>query len=101
MNVAAVRCPLFQSFWMAGFESACHINESHGRLDMIAATQHDRFAGEDYGRLLDFGIRTVRDTVRWHLVEPAPGRYTFESLDPQIEAAQHVSAQVIWDFCHY
>ena len=64
---------LFQSFWMAGFESSCHINQSGRRLDMIAATQHDRFIDEDYARLLPFGMRTVRDTVRWHLIERQPG----------------------------
>jgi hypothetical protein len=92
---------MFNSFWMGGFESACHINESGERLDMIAATQHDRFADSDYQRLLPFGIRTVRDTVRWHLVEPEPGRYDFSSLTAQIEAARRHGVQVIWDLCHY
>lgn len=41
---------IFSSFWMAGFESACHINGKGIRLDMIHATQHDRFVDEDYAR---------------------------------------------------
>ena len=32
---------VFSSFWMGGFESACHITRKGNRLDMIAATQHD------------------------------------------------------------
>src|SRR4051794_33467481 len=60
---------LFKSFWMAGFESACHINRKGVRLDMIAATQHDRFVDEDYARLTQVDIRAVRETVRWHLVD--------------------------------
>ncbi len=92
---------LFRSFWMAGFESACHINRMGRRLDMIAETQHDRFVDEDYARLLPFSIRSVRDTVRWHLVERSPGHYDFSSMDPQIEAARRHGTQVIWDLCHY
>ena len=33
---------LFSSFWMAGYESACHINRRGQRLDMIAATRRAR-----------------------------------------------------------
>src|SRR5919107_1257537 len=39
---------LFRSFWMGGYEGACHINRSHQRLDLIAATQHDVQAAHDY-----------------------------------------------------
>lgn len=92
---------LFRSFWMAGFESACHANQAGERLDMIHATQHDRFVAEDYARLLAFGIRSVRDTVRWHLVEQAPGRYDFSSAEGQVAAARRHGIQVIWDLCHY
>ena len=62
---------LFSSFWMAGYESACHINRRGERLDMIAATQHDRLLDDDYARLRSVGIGAARDTVRWHLVETA------------------------------
>src|SRR5512132_1133205 len=92
---------LFRSFWMAGFESACHVNEAGTRLDMIHGTQHDRCVDEDYARLLEFGIRVVRDTVRWHLVERSAGTYDFSSLQPQIDAARRLGIQVVWDLCHY
>ncbi len=92
---------LFRSFWMAGFESSTHVNEAGTRLDMIHATEHDRFIDEDYARLLEFDIRVVRDTVRWHLVERSPGAYDFSSLQPQIDAARRHGIQVIWDLCHY
>jgi beta-glucosidase/6-phospho-beta-glucosidase/beta-galactosidase len=95
------RPTLFSSFWMAGFESACHINLKNARLDMIAATQHDRFADADYARLRQVGITSVRDTVRWHLVEPRPGVFDFSSLDGMLAAARHQRMQVIWDLCHY
>jgi beta-glucosidase/6-phospho-beta-glucosidase/beta-galactosidase len=92
---------VFSSFWMAGFESACHINRHGVRLDMIAATQHDRFVREDYARLVRVGIRTVRDTVRWHLVERTPGTYDFSSMDPMIAAGRAEGVQIVWDLCHY
>jgi beta-glucosidase/6-phospho-beta-glucosidase/beta-galactosidase len=92
---------LFRTFWMAGFESACHINSAGHRLDMIAATQHDRQVDDDYRRLLSVGIRSVRDTVRWHLIERRPGEYDFASLDPMVAAAERHGLQVIWDLCHY
>ena len=94
------RPTIFSSFWMAGFESSCHINRHGQRLDMIAATQHDRFVVEDYARLRDVGISTVRDTVRWHLID-RPGGYEFSSLDPMVAAARQHGIQVIWDLCHY
>lgn len=86
---------------MAGFESACHVNGKGVRLDMIHATQHDRFIDEDYASLAGVGIRSVRDTVRWHLVERTPGVFDFSSMDPMISAARRHGLQVVWDLCHY
>ena len=90
----------FLSFWMAGFESSCHINRKRHRLDMLAATQHDRFAEADYARLRQVGIRSVRDTVRWHVIE-RNGQFDFSSLDGMLSAAHRQGVQVIWDLCHY
>lgn len=85
---------------MAGFESASHINLHRKRLDMVAATQHDRFADEDYARLAEFGIRTARDGVRWYLTDRG-GKYDFSSLVPIADAADRHGVQVIWNLCHY
>jgi beta-glucosidase/6-phospho-beta-glucosidase/beta-galactosidase len=68
---------------------------------MIAATGHDTHARADYARLREYGIRTVRDGIRWHLIEKSAGRYDFSSALPSIEAARETGAQVIWDLCHY
>ncbi|HEY0513267.1 MAG TPA: beta-glucosidase [Thermoanaerobaculia bacterium] len=92
---------MFQSFWMAGFECSCHHRRDGRRLDLIAATEHDRFAAADYARVRNLGMTTVRDGVRWHRVEPAPGRWDFSSLLPQVRAAREAGVQVIWDLCHY
>ena len=90
----------FRSFWMAGFEASSHINRAGARLDMIAATQHDLNAAEDYARVRQLGIRTVRDGVRWHLIDRG-SHYDFSSLAPMAEAANRQGVQVIWDLCHY
>ncbi|MCC7449992.1 MAG: beta-glucosidase [Anaerolineae bacterium] len=94
------RSDLFKSFWLAGFESACHINRAGQRLDMLAITQHDREVSQDYALLRNSGIQTARDGVRWHLIEQA-GQYDFSSLAPMVEAANQHGIQVMWNICHY
>jgi len=93
--------PLFQSFFLAGFECSSHRNMTRRRLDMIAATRHDLLALEDYSQLAEHGIRTVRDGLRWHLIEATPGHYDWSSLLPMLRAAEAVRTQVMWDLCHY
>jgi len=68
---------------------------------MIASTQHDRYVREDYLRAQWVGMRTVRDGVRWHLIESKPNRFDFSSVLPMIRAARETGTQVIWDLCHY
>ena len=66
---------LFPSFFGAGFECSTHQLRDRPRLDLLAATGHDRFLQADYARLLDYGIRTVREGIRWHLIESSPGHF--------------------------
>ena len=76
------RSPILKSFLAGGFECSTHKRRSGVRLDLIAATRHDEFAHLDYLRLQRQGMRVVREGVRWHLVESAPGRYDFSSVLP-------------------
>ncbi len=92
---------MLRSFWMVGFECSCHRRSDGHRLDLIAATGHDRFAAEDYARVRRMGIRTVRDGARWPCIERSPGRYDFSSLLPLVRAARETGVQAIWDLCHY
>jgi beta-glucosidase/6-phospho-beta-glucosidase/beta-galactosidase len=91
---------VFRSFFIAGFECATQ-RHSTGRLDLIAATEHDRFARQDYERLRACGFQTARDGVRWHLIEKRAGCYDFSSVLPMLRAARETNTQVIWDLCHY
>ncbi len=94
---------LFRSFFIGGFECSTMRLRSRGgdRLDMVAATRHDRFALQDYQRLAQRGIHTTREGIRWHLIETSPYVYDLSSVLAQLRAAQTTGAQVIWDLFHY
>jgi beta-glucosidase/6-phospho-beta-glucosidase/beta-galactosidase len=92
----------FKSFTMAGFECSSHRRLSDGaRLDLIAATGHDRLVREDYRSCAEHGLLTIRDGLRWHLIEQEPGRYDWSSWLPMLEAAAESGVQVLWDLFHY
>ena len=92
---------LFNSFCLGGFECSSHRRIDGTRLDLLAATHHDRLALCDYLQLQEHGIRAVRDGVRWHLIETSPGRYDWSSFLPMLRAAAESGMQVAWDLCHY
>jgi beta-glucosidase/6-phospho-beta-glucosidase/beta-galactosidase len=92
---------MFKSFFLGGFECSSHRRIDGRRLDLLAATAHDRLAKVDYSLLGENGITAVRDGVRWHLLEPSPGRFDWSSLLSMVHAAQSTTTQVIWDLCHY
>ena len=96
-----MRSEMFDSWFMAGFECSSHRRLDGVRLDLIRATAHDKHARSDYRQCRDLGFGTVRDGVRWHLIEKAPGQYDWSSWLPMLEAAEEVGMQVIWDLFHY
>lgn len=91
---------MFKSFYMAGFECATGVNAHGESIDQLRATEHDRRASEDYALLASVGIRTVREGVRWPLVDLG-GRYDFDALTPFVRAARELDTEVIWDLFHY
>lgn len=93
--------PLFPGFFIGGFECASQRLISGRRLDLLAATAHDRFAFQDYERLHQQAIKVARDGIRWHLIEPTPFHYDFTSVLPMLRAARQTGTQIIWDLCHY
>lgn len=90
----------FRSFFLGGFESAYHVNCYGRRVDMIASTRHDIFASSDYQRAKKIGIHTVRDAIRWPLVDRG-SRYDLSSFIPMLEASIREEVEVIWTLCHY
>jgi hypothetical protein len=92
---------MFRTFLQAGFECSTHKLRTGRRLDVVAATRHDEFVNEDYARLGNFGIGTVREGIRWTLIEPQPGELSFASVRPFLEAARRNDIEVIWDVLHF
>jgi beta-glucosidase/6-phospho-beta-glucosidase/beta-galactosidase len=91
----------FKSFFSGGFECASHRRSHRGRLDVIRATHHDARVADDYRMLAELGVCTVRDGLRWHLIEATPGHYDWSSFLPMLQAAASTRTQVIWDLCHW
>jgi len=89
------------SFFMAGFECSSHRRQDGVRLDLIRATGHHRHVRADYRLCRELGFGTVRDGLRWHLIEKVPGQYDWSSWLPALEAAEENGLQVIWDLFHY
>lgn len=91
----------FASFFQGGFECSSHRRRDGVRLDLIRATSHDRHVLQDYRQCAELGLMTVRDGLRWHLIETSPRRYDWSSWMPALEAAEETGLQVIWDLFHY
>jgi beta-glucosidase/6-phospho-beta-glucosidase/beta-galactosidase len=91
----------FDSFFMAGFECSSHRRRDGVRLDLIRATAHDKHVLADYQLCAGLGFTTLRDGLRWHLIEKSPGRYDWSSWLPALEAAEQAGVEVIWDLFHY
>ena len=92
---------LFDGFFGAGFECSSHRRRDGVRLDLIRATGHDKHVRQDYRICAELGFRTIRDGLRWHLIEKSPGKYDWSSWLPALEAAEEFGVQVIWDLFHY
>jgi hypothetical protein len=57
---------LFDTYSRTGLESSSH-------LDLIPATAHRRAVAQNHTLVLNQGIHTGRDGVRWHLIRASPG----------------------------
>lgn len=90
----------FSSYWQSGYEGADHINHGGIALDMNAANGHQQRAGEDYRLLQQFGIRTVRESIGWRLVEKN-GEFDFSIIEARVRAAQELGIQICWTLLHY
>ena len=99
--MTAQPCSPFAGFFQAGFECSSHRRRDGVRLDLIRATSHDRHVASDYRQCAELGLQTLRDGLRWHLIEKAPGQYDWSSWMPALEAAERESLQIIWDLFHY
>ncbi len=91
----------FKSFLQAGFECSTHKLMTGRRLDIVASSGHDRFVRQDYGRLAEFGIQTVREGIRWPQIESIAGHLDFSTVLPMLCAAQEDNIEIVWDLLHF
>ncbi|WP_439557875.1 amine oxidase [Dyadobacter sp.] len=92
---------LFQTFWMGGFECSDQLNSSGNRVDLLDITGHLDLMREDYARIRSLGIQTVREGIRWSVVEFLPYQYNFDTVAEMMHAADDLDIQQIWDICHF
>ncbi len=91
----------FSSFWMAGYECTDHLNAFGHRVDFINTTGHLQLLEEDYGQLSQFSITTVREGIRWSMVEKTPYHYDWSTVLFMLEKGKEMGIQQVWDLCHF
>ena len=96
----AKRPGIFPTFFISGFECSTFLWKDKGRRNLVAETQHDKKASEDYRILRELGIAVAREGIPWALVDKN-GRYDFSMIDPMIKAMNESQILPIWDLCHY
>lgn len=92
---------LFKSFFIGGYECSDMINRWGKRVDLLALTDHHNRVEEDYALLAAAGIRTVREGIRWSVVEKERYKYDFSEVKQRILAAQRAGLQQLWDICDF
>ena len=90
-----------RKLFLAGFDGSTGYNKHGQWFDHVVATGHDRTVEQDYQQLSQIGIKSVRDTIRWPLVDLGYGRYDFSTVDAFVRAAEDHQICVIWDLFHY
>lgn len=91
----------FRSFVWGGFEGASHRRIDRTRVDALEGSLHPRLAAVDLALLRALGIRTVREALRWHLIEAREGVFDWSSARGQVAGALANDTEVIWDLCHW
>jgi hypothetical protein len=92
---------IFNSFWMAGYECSDKLNAFGNRVDLLTATGHIQLIDQDYKSLDRFNISTVREGIRWSVVEKRAYQYDWSAVAYMIEKGKANGVQQIWDLCHF
>ena len=91
----------FDSFWWGGYECTDQLNAFGNRVDFLPLTGHLQMLDEDYQELKPFNIRTVREGIRWAMIEKTPYQYDFSTVKTMLQAGQRHGIQQVWDLCHF
>ncbi|RYY18545.1 MAG: amine oxidase [Cytophagaceae bacterium] len=91
----------FRSFWWGGYECTDQLNAFGNRVDFLPLTGHLQLINEDYVDLQQVNIRTVREGIRWAMIEKAPYQYDWSTVQLMLDAGQRAGIQQVWDLCHF
>lgn len=91
----------FKSFLMGGFECADHQNAFGERIDLFEISGHHLFLEDDYQRAKSLGIYSIREGIRWSVVEKKPFQYDWSEVERMVLAAKKHQIQIIFDICHF
>ena len=93
--------PVFESFWMGGYEGADHLNANGHPLDMMRASGHLDRMDEDHAAAAALGLRCVRESIGWRLAETSHRQYDFSRAVAIAQSARRHGLQVLWSLMHY
>jgi beta-glucosidase/6-phospho-beta-glucosidase/beta-galactosidase len=91
----------FRSFWWGGYECTDQLNAFGNRVDFLPLTGHLQLIDEDYAAQKPFNIGTVREGIRWAMIEKTPYHYDFSTVKTMLDAGKRHGVQQIWDLCHF
>lgn len=70
-------------------------------VDLLETTGHTARWRQDLDRMLDAGVRHLRYPLRWHRIEPEPGRYDRTGADAVLGHLRSAGAVPIVDLVHH
>ena len=91
----------FRSFWWAGYECTDQLNCFGNRVDFLSLTGHLPRIESDYRDLAPFNIKTVREGIRWSVVEKTAYQYDWSTVEQMLAVGHRLGIQQIWDLCHF
>src|SRR4051794_24805619 len=75
--------------------------QPHHDVDVLESTGHvDRFHA-DLELLSELGISRVRYPIRWHRIEPTPGRFDWSDTDRVLDELGELGFEPIVDLVHH
>src|SRR4051794_20921220 len=70
-------------------------------VDVVELTGHDLWWRDDLRLMRDLGVRQLRYPVRWHRIEPEPGRYDWRATDAVLGHMAEQGMRPIVDLVHH
>jgi hypothetical protein len=85
---------------MSGIDTA--MPDVRTKWNYHAAWNHnDRLWQEDFRQLADCGFDLLRWQMPWSLVEPSPGEYQWDLIDPKVELATRLGVEIFYPVVHF